>query len=121
MGLTRDLYEEMKEDKIVIDYLADLSIATDFYRALCNVDWFIKEEIADDEKIIRKLKGEGPEYWSCTWRTAGGYVAEIRNLYYNKSEDYIDFYCAGDEGTVSDLVRECFDRMGWESPGPLWR
>mgnify|MGYP001190323323 CR=1 FL=1 len=116
----RDLAEEMAVDRIVIDYLNDRSIAVDFYSALCNVDWYAKKPLLpDDELIIRKLKGEEDESWSCSWRTAGGYIAEIRSKHYNTNENYMDFYCSGNEGVVSDLVEECFDRMGWYPRGHL--
>lgn len=116
----RDLFAEMMQDRIVIDYLADRAIAVEFYSALCNVDWYLKRpHITEDERIIQKLKGERDEYWSCSWRTAGGYISEIRNQHHNKNENYMDFYCSGNEGVVSDLVRECFDRMGWTPVGYL--
>lgn len=115
MDLERDLFEEMFKDGIVIQYLKDVEIAKDFYRALCNTKWYTKEwfPAPEDERIISKLKGEEKPYWSCSWRVAGGYIAEIRNHYYNTTDDYIDFYCSGNEGIVTGLVIECFDRMGW--------
>ncbi len=110
----RDLYQEMSTDRIVIDYLKDLSLATDFYGALCNVDWYLKRPpLPEDELIMHKLKGERDEYWSCSWRTAGRFISEIRNRHYGFTENYMNFYCAGNEGQVTDLVRECFERMGW--------
>jgi len=115
MGLDRDLYAEMLGDRIVIDLLADRAIAVEFYAALCNMQWRPKaSDIPEDELIIKKLKGEEEILWSCTWRSAGGYIAGIRIMFHGKTEDYMDFYCSGNEGVVSDLVRECFDRMGWE-------
>ena len=63
------------------------------------------------------------EYWSCTWRTAGGIVAGIRG-----SGDYMDFYCSGildsedikaqtgtaSEGTVTEEVAADFLQLGWQ-------
>jgi len=110
----RDLAEEMASDTIVVEYLRDRDIAVEFYSALCNVDWYAKKPpLPDDELIIWKLKGERDSAWSCSWRTAGGYIAEIRNKYHNTNENYMDFYCSGNEGVVSGLVEECLDRMGW--------
>lgn len=103
----------MMRDKIIISYLHDAGIAADFYRALCNVDWYQKREMPDDERIMSKLRGDKFEPWGCSWRQAGGYIADIRNTHYNTNENYMDFYCAGHEGTVTPLVLECFDRMGW--------
>ncbi len=109
-----NLEKEMADDAIVIAYLRDKDIATDFYRALCNMRWK-KLVMANDvhEQTIAKLKGEEPGVWSCTWRGAGRIIAEIRNAHYNTKEDYMDFYCSGDESRVSDTVNECFERMGW--------
>ena len=115
MDLERNLYREMEKDRITLSYLKDIEVAKDFYRALCNVDWYpIIAPLPEDEQIISKLKGESPECWSCSWRAAGRYIAEIRNQHYNCAETYLDFYCSGDEGTVTDQVRECFERMGWK-------
>jgi hypothetical protein len=117
---SRDLYQEMRQDKIVIAYLEDVEIAKQFYQSLCNVDWYlIRPPIPQDEQIIQKLKGETDDYWSCSWRTAGGYIADIRNSNYNTNEDYMSFYCSGNEGIVPGLVEECFNRMGWVPKGHL--
>lgn len=114
MDIDRDLYAEMKSDRLVIHYLADRSVAVEFYAALCNVDWTPKAPfVSEDEQIVKKLRGDKQKSWSCSWRTAAGYIAEIRNMHYNTNEGYMDFYYAGNEGKVTDLVRECFDRMGW--------
>jgi isochorismate hydrolase len=110
-----DLESQMHADKIVISYCADKKIATEFYFALCNMRWRVINTKSHEDKVIDKLKGMKDESWSCTWRYAGGIIAEIRNKYYNSEEDYLDFYCMGNEGIISDTVRECFERMGWES------
>ncbi len=113
MDLKRDLETEMAKDVIVIAYLKDHEIATDFYRALCNVDWLAPKNLSDEEMIIERLKGNTKDIYSCSWRYAGGIIAGIRNANYNLSENYMNFYCAGFEGTISPLVRDCFQRMGW--------
>lgn len=105
----------MAENKNVIDYLKDKDIAIEFYRALCNMRWYKVTSIDEDELIVNRLKGQYPNLWSCSWRTAGGIIADIRNANYNTKEDYMDFYCSGNEGEISDTVKQCFNRMGWES------
>jgi len=109
-----DLEKEMKEDAIVIQYLQDKEIATDFYRALCNMRWKKKDNRSLEEQTFDKLKGEN-NIWSCSWRYAGGIIADIRNAHYTRGnlEDYIDYYCSGQESQVTELVKECFYRMGW--------
>lgn len=117
LGQRVDLEKEMKEDKILIGLLADRDIAVEFYSALCNMRWRKIACMSDADLIMDKLKGTESDLWSSTWRNSGGMIADIRNDHYNTVEDYMDFYCKGNEGHVSDRVKECFKRMGWE-PAP---
>jgi len=108
------LSDEMAKDAIVIQYLKDLSIAKEFYASMCNMRWRKINYLPDDEKIIDRLKGDEGDVWSCSWRASGGIIADIRNANYNHNEDYMDYYCSGNEGDITSTVRECFERMGWE-------
>ena len=87
--------------------------AQNLYAALCNQDWQRNE-------VWPLLKGET---YSCSWRYAGGIVADMR-----ESGDYIEWYCSGiqgepdeswvdlghvPEGTVTDQIREDLFRLGW--------
>lgn len=109
-----DLEHEMEKDLDVIEYLAIDDIAQEFYAALCNMRWKKISNLPEDELIINKIMGLDYCSWSCTWRSASHIIAYIRNVHYNKSEDYMDFYCSGNEGIVSDRVNKCFTRMGWQ-------
>ena len=109
-----DLEHEMKKDAIVIAYLADVSVAKEFYSALCNMYWKKITDTTEDQQLINKLRGIDPTIWSCSWRGSGGIIADIRNVNYNKNENYMDFYCSGMEGCVSGRVEDCFERMGWK-------
>lgn len=118
MDLTpANLEAEMSKDADVISHLEDRDIAVEYYSALCNMRWRKINTLNEAEKIIDRLKGEESDIWSCSWRYAGGVIAHIRNANYNTKEDYMDFYCSGNEGTVSNLVEDSFYRMGWE-PAP---
>jgi len=70
--------------------------ASNMYRALCNMMWQKK----DNEKIV----------YSCTWRYAGGLIASIRD----RGENYLNFYCSGLEGCVSNRVKKELDILGWK-------
>ena len=83
----RDLYTLRNKMK-------DIEFAKNVYRALCNMRW--------------KKLGTNSIY-SCSWRYAGGLVAEIRNV----GEDYLDFYCSGREGTVDKEVKKLLNNLGW--------
>jgi hypothetical protein len=88
--------------------------AQNIYAALCNQDW-------QKNEVWPLLKGET---YSCSWRYAGGIVADMR-----EQGDYIDWYCSGirgeqgidyeppltfvSEGTVTEEIREDFFKLGW--------
>jgi hypothetical protein len=98
------------------------SYAQNIYAALCNQDW-------QKNDVWPRLKGET---YSCSWRYAGGIVADIV-----EQGDYIDWYCSGirgditeeqiasaleqgmdivkyvSEGVVTDEIREDFFKLGW--------
>ena len=91
------------------ELLEDDAFAAELYSALCNNEW-------------RK----GGRFWSCTWRTAGAIVAELRNsrreVWRDRDpgdeqnagyEDYLDYYCSSHEGEISDRVREQLAKIGW--------
>jgi hypothetical protein len=107
------LQEDMAADPRIVALCEDPKIAADFYSALCNVVWEKKVPLPEDEQIIATLKGLEPTTWSCSWRFAGGIIAGIRNEHYNIRESYLDFYCSGNEGNISKVVEECFNRLHW--------
>lgn len=72
--------------------------ARDLYAALCNNDF-------QENSVWPVLKDET---WGCSWRYAGGIIADMR-----ESGDYIDWYCSGNEGRVTDEVRQDLLRLGW--------
>ena len=87
--------------------------AQNFYAALCN-------NIIAPIGIFEILK---ENYYSCSWRHAGGLVSEIR-----QSGDYLDWYCSGmvqsnenmdeprytvPESFVTDEIREDFKILGF--------
>jgi hypothetical protein len=99
---------------------ASETYAQNIYAALCNQAW-------QQNDVWPLLKGET---YSCSWRYAGGIVADMR-----EQGDYIDWYCSGirsgtsldddvleqidpsadfvPEGCVTDEIREDFFKLGW--------
>ena len=59
--------------------------AQNLYAAMCNQE-FVKNE------VWPQLKGET---WSCSWRYAGGIIADMR-----QQGDYLDWYCSGIRNTT---------------------
>jgi hypothetical protein len=92
--------------------------AQNLYAAMCNMQWQSRE-------FWQEMKGET---WSCSWRSAGGIIADMR-----EKGDYIDWYCSGirggdepdvymagedprgyvPEGTVTEEVELDLNRLGW--------
>ena len=92
-------------DLMKSDYIANKCISSDvysqnLYAALCNNRFFY-----------------GEEEWTCSWRHAGGIVADLRNL----NEDYLDWYCSGmsakngyvSESIITEEIRKDFGELGW--------
>lgn len=59
------------------------SYAQNVYAALCNIIWYKTTE------FLPVLSGNNE--WTCSWRWAGGFVAELEG----QGGDYIDWYCSG--------------------------
>ena len=89
--------------------------AQNLYAAMCNRD-FMRNDVLP---ILKE------ETWSCSWRYAGGIIADMR-----LEGDYIDWYCSGigegigngdidgskgyvAEGVVTDEIREDLLKLGW--------
>ena len=106
---TRSLEDELHtHDWLLQKIRIDRIYAQNFYAALCNNE-FIPNE------LFELIKQEN--IWSCSWRYAGGLVAEIR-----ENEDYLDWYCSGmhaldgyqPESCVTEEVEQDLLRMGWK-------
>jgi hypothetical protein len=127
----RSKERNMEWDLVTTDWILEKcrsseSYAQNLYAAMCNNE-FIKIE------VIPILKNET---WGCSWRYAGGIVADMR-----QEGDYIDWYCSGirnttigdeesefwkehnyvAEGCITDEIRNDLQRLGWAvAPGGDW-
>lgn len=91
---------------------ANDSYAQNLYAAMCNND-FIKRDVYN---VLTDKR------WHCSWRHAGGIVADMRG-----EGDYIDWYCSGSavdedgalgyhiqpEGYVTEEIKADLGRLGW--------
>ncbi len=73
-------YDLLTTDWILEKVRASDAYAQNLYAAMCNMQWRKRE-------MWPELKEEN---WSCSWRYAGGIVADMR-----QEGDYIDWYCSG--------------------------
>jgi len=124
----------MEYDLVTTDWILEKvrsqdSYAQNLYAAICNND-FIKKEVIP---ILRQDPDK--DYWSASWRSAGGIIADMQ-----QKGDYIDWYCSGignegtgygldhrrangyvPEGCVTDEIRNDLQRLGWVvAPGGAW-
>lgn len=89
--------------------------AQNLYAAMCN-------NVFQKNEVWSLLKNE---YWSCSWRSAGGLISRLRN-----EGDYMDWYCSGigdglgngdadgtkgyvGESVVTDEIRQDLFAIGW--------
>jgi hypothetical protein len=103
-------YDLRSTDWIFEKARASDDYAQNIYAALCNND-FMKLAVVP---ILKE------ETWSCSWRHAGGIVADMLG-----KGDYIDWYCSGisdggnrtngyvPESVVTIEVREDLKKLGW--------
>lgn len=76
-------YDLLTTDWILEKARVSESYAQNLYAAMCNMEFVRKE-------IIPYLRQGEQDRWSCSWRYAGGIVADMR-----QEGDYIDWYCSG--------------------------
>jgi len=110
--------DNMEYDLRSTKWICDKAKASDnyaqnLYAAMCNMQ-FIKLDVMP---ILKNQR------WSCSWRHAGGIIADMR-----EQGDYIDWYCSGinpsydeadaipgfvPEGVVTDEIKEDLKKLGW--------
>lgn len=106
----------MSTDWILEKARVNKCYAQNLYAVMCNNE-FTKLD------LIPVLKNKT---WSCSWRYAGGVVAEMR-----QEGDYMDWYCSGirdtydgsyvPEGCATDEIRADLQQLGWIiAPGGDW-
>jgi hypothetical protein len=91
--------------------------AQNLYAALCNNE-FIKLNFDDTVDNIYRILSDDLNPWSCSWRYAGGIIADIRG-----TGDYLDWYCSSmtsnenndqiSEGVVTSEVEADLLSIGW--------
>lgn len=91
-------YDLRTTDWILEKVRANNEYAVNLYSALCNNTF---QKLA----VMPILKND---IWSCSWRYAGGIIAHMR-----EAGDYLDWYCSGNEGHVTEEVRSDLVKLGW--------
>ena len=93
--LTNDQYslsDDLRNSKEINQLLrSNQKFGFDLYNSLCNVEW--------EKNGI---------HWSCTWRYASELIGDLVDN--NKG----GYYCSGNEGTVTPIVEQKLNIMGWK-------
>jgi len=87
-SLVEDIW---RDDEILNKIRTRNDYAQNLYAAFCNMQWCPRD-------LWPMLK---EEYWSCSWRAAGGLVSDFIG-----KGDYMDWYCSGMGGLNSDYSSE---------------
>lgn len=92
-------YDLVTTDWILAKARASDSYAQNIYAALCNMQW------CRIEMIPYLRQDPDKDLWHCSWRYAGGIVADML-----QKGDYIDWYCSGiSNGDEPDVYEQGFD------------
>ncbi len=102
----------------------DLPMKPNLELDLCKSDW-IADKCKYSEIYSQNLYAAlcnnkffyGEEEWTCSWRFAGGLVADLRDC----DEDYMAWYCSGTssrtgyvpESVVTDEISLDLMKLGW--------
>ena len=111
-------YDLCTTEWILAKVRASKSYAQNLYAAMCNNSF----QKLETWPILKD------EYWSCSWRSAGGIVADMR-----QEGDYIDWYCSGirndgyqdnldtitpgqyvSESVVTEEIEQDLNKLGWK-------
>jgi hypothetical protein len=114
MQIEHDMAEDMTRSPMILAKVKQDRYAQNLYAALCNMRW-------QKSEVWPVLKND---LWSCSWRSAGGIVAELQG-----QGDYMDWYCSGmgglsdyhaevnadyvPESCVTDEIRLDLASLGW--------
>ena len=109
-------YNMLLKHPIVTKYISEDAFCIEIYQSLTNSNVLIDLEklpMSEEERIdvFEQLLEFGNDQLdvSMSFRSAGGFVAELRNDLIGTSEDYMDWYCSGPECYLSPRIAEIYD------------
>ena len=116
--MPRNLEQELMASEVIRQGCLNNVYAQNLYAALCNMQW----QPIDIWPILKN------EVWSCSWRHAGGIIADIRNSLPanpdgSTTEEYIDWYCSGIQPEYKwdsdDAVHDINSTVGYVPEGTV--
>ena len=109
--MDRDLEEDFRNNPVLMEKIKEDRYAQNVYAAWCNMRW-------QPQEVWPVLKDE---YWTVSWRSSGGIVAELQG-----QGDYLSWYCSGirspdehietgfvSEGVVTEEIATDLATLGW--------
>ena len=125
-----NLEYDLRSTDWVVEKCKNENYAQNIYAAICNNQFAKFTQTGDRIETYRNLR---EDYWSASWRSAGGIVANLRG-----EGDYIDWYCSGigshesgyglsdhkptlddggrtyvPESVITDEIRDDLAKLGW--------
>lgn len=118
--LTTDIQYSVEADiRASAEFVAlmqESAFCVELWSALVNVDWLkvYDSNMTTTDKIFDILMTViDYRLWSGSFRYVAGIIADIRNTQYNTDEDYMDWYCCGGYGIISDRIELAMKQIGW--------
>ena len=113
---TELFYNMLLTHPTVTKYISEDAFCVEIYQSLTNSNVLVDLEklpMSEEERIdvFEQLLEFGNNQLdvSMSFRSAGGFVAELRNDLIGTSEDYMDWYCSGPECYLSPRIAEIYD------------
>ena len=106
-----DLVEDIRNSPEIMAKIRaeDGRYAQNLYAAWCNMQWCPRD-------LIPALRQGDEDLWHCSWRSAGGIVADLRN----EGGDYMDYYCSGiRETSYDEEENKWWDLRGYAREGEV--
>ena len=94
------LEKDLRATQLILTKVRNETYAQNLYAALCNMQW-------QKLHLWAILKGD---LWSCSWRSAGSIVADLRN-----EGDYMNWYCSGRGGLAGDWNKDSESFEDWQA------
>jgi len=125
-----NLEYDLRSTPWIVEKCKNENYAQNMYAAICNNQFAKFTQTGDRIETYRNLR---EDYWSASWRSSGGIVANLRG-----EGDYIDWYCSGigsqeagyglsdkkpkldedkrtyvPEGEITEEIKEDLAKLGW--------
>lgn len=112
------LFDALLAHPTVTRYISEDQFCKDIYSSLTNSNVILditEFDLTEEEKqemFKWSLQNEDWNDASMSFRSAGEFVASLRNELIGTSDDYMDWYCSGPECYLSPVMAEIYEEFG---------